>query len=137
MGRTDLGFDNGIRIGATAGSMETVKVEPTVEYALTNKEDVVCGESVPVGFDRVIWTYPGKELSAEQYYQLYKQTAGAASGSCFIRVPTREVSLVGSTYQVTYATYSAVMHWPEEGLLRGKYDRWIIPEIEFTNLIAV
>jgi hypothetical protein len=116
--------------------METVKVEPHVEYALTNKEDVVCGESVPVGFDRVIWTYPNKELSAEQYYQLYKQTDGAASGSVYIRVPTREVSLVGSTYQVTYATYAAVMHWPEEGLTRGKYDRWEIPEIEFTNLVA-
>jgi hypothetical protein len=116
--------------------METVKVEPEVEYALTQTEDVVCGETVPVGFDRVIWRYPNKELSAEQYYQLYKQTNGAASASVYIRVPTREVELVATTYQVVYATYAAVMHWPEEGLKLGRFKRWEIPDIEFTNLVA-
>jgi len=136
MGRTDLGFDTGIRIGVTAGSMETVKVEPIVDFRQGVTEDVVCGESKEVGYPTCLWTYPGMELTAEQYYQLYKHTAGAPSASVYIRVPTREVELVATTYQVVYATYSAVMHWPEEGVMRGLYNRWVVPEIEFTNLIA-
>lgn len=136
MARTDLGFEVGIRIGQTAGSMETVKVEPHVDFRQGQTEDVVCGEKKEVGYPICVWTYPDVELTAEQYYQLYKQTAGAPSASVFIRVPTREVSLQAGTYQVVYATYSAVMRWPDEGVTRGRYSRWVIPEIEFTQLVA-
>jgi len=137
MARTDLGFEIGVRIGATQGGMETCKVEPNVEYQLGTKEDVVCGESVPVGYPRVVWTYPGIELTSAQYYQLWNVTQGAASGTAYITVPTRTVELVAGTYQPQYATYQAVMKWPEEGVLLGKYNRWLVSEIEFTNLIAV
>lgn len=136
MGKTDLGFETGIRIGPSVGSMETVKVEPYVDFKQGVTEDVICGEKKEVGYPTCLWTYPDTELTAEQYYQLYKQTNGAASASVYIRVPTREVELVATTYQVVYTTYSAVMRWPEEGVVRGIYNRWIIPEIEFTNLIA-
>jgi len=136
MGRTDLGFEVGIRIGTSEGTMETVKVEPHVDFRQGLTEDVICGEKKETGYPVCVWTYPGMELSAEQYYQLWKMTSGAASGNVYIRVPTREVALVATTYQVVYATYAAVMRWPEEGLTRGMYDRWVIPEIEFTQLIA-
>lgn len=136
MGQTDLGFQSGIRIGTTLGNMETVKVEPHIEYRPGKTEDVVCGEKKETGYPVCIWTYPDMELSAEQYYQLWKQTNGALSGSVYIRIPTREVELVVSTYQVKYATYSAVMRWPDEGLVQGLYSRWVIPEIEFKTLVA-
>jgi hypothetical protein len=137
MGSDDLGFNTGVRIGTTVGNMETVKIQPHTDFNLGMTEDVVCGEKKEVGYPTVVWTYPDMELDGAQYYQLYKQTAGAASGSVVIRIPTREVALSAGTYDPVYATYNAVMRWPDEGITRGRYDRWVVESIEFTNLIAV
>lgn len=134
MGQTDQGFDTGVRIGTTVGNMETVKVEPHVEFKLGPTQDVVCGDKLPMGYPVCTWSYPNMELSGQQYYQLWKQTNGAASADVYIRVPTREVDI--TTYSPIYATYQAVMRWPEEGVVRGLYDRWVVEELEFTNLIA-
>jgi hypothetical protein len=135
MGTTDQGFDSGIRIGTTLGNMETVKVEPRVIFNLGPTVDVVCGDRVPMGYPECVWEYGDIELSGEQYYQLWKQTSGSASGDVYIRIPTREISV--ATYTPVYATYQGVMRWPEEGVTRGMYNRWLVPELEFTNLVAV
>lgn len=137
MGKTDLGFETEIFIGATAGSLEAVKIEPHVEFSISGEvERVVCGKSKATGYPRCRWTYPDRLLSGEQYYQLQSLVGNEASANVYIVTPTNEISI--TTYEPIHTTYQAIMNWPAEGVRRVHHNLWEIEDgILFTNLEPV
>lgn len=135
---TDLGFSTVVKIGATASTIEDVKVEPIVEYLPGSSRDkTVTGQEKWVGGLRCRWTYPDRLLSGEQFYQLKSLVGNSASASVVIDIPTQTINL--TTYLPVVATYNAIMHWPEEGVTQISMNRWAISDdgILFTQLTNV
>jgi hypothetical protein len=58
-----------------------------------------------------------------------------ASASVYIDIPTWDVN--PATYTPVVAAYSAVMHWPEEGVKIVRLNQWELPEIMFTGLVGL
>lgn len=135
---TDLGFATNIKIGASLATIEDVKIEPHVEFFRGEaKEKSVSSQDRNIGSPRCRWTYPDRELTGEQFYQLKNLVGQNASVTVYIDVRTQALDI--TTYQPIVASYQALMHWPEEGVTRIKYNRWQIPDegILFTQLVAV
>lgn len=130
----DLGRPTAIRIGATSGTRADVKIVPHIEFLPGQIDVTLCGAQRHVGFPRCRWTYPDRELTGEQFYQLKSLVGENASATVYIDVPTQTLDI--STYTPVVASYEAIMNWPEEGVIQGLYERWLIPDdgIVFTNL---
>lgn len=132
---TDLGFETHVRIGSSVATMTDVKVEPHVEFMLSEEFDkVVCGKTKATGYPRCRWTYPTMLLDGEQYYQLQALVANEASATVYLDIPTNEIDV--TTYEPVIGTYQAIMNWPPEGVHRVRYNQWEFPDdgILFTNL---
>ncbi len=135
---TDLGFTTDIKIGSSLDTVEDVKIKPHVEYipGVDTQQSVDASDRY-VGSPRCRWTYPDRELTGEQYYQLKNLVGQNASATVYIDIPTQ--TLDTTTYQPVITTYQAIMNWPEEGVTRIMYNRWQIPDdgIIFTQLVAI
>jgi hypothetical protein len=133
---TDNGWPTNIRIGASIATMADVKIEPHVEFIPAESiEEQMCGGDDWRGQPRCRWTYPDRLLTGEQFYQLKSLVGDNASASVYIDIPTWDVN--PATYTPVVAAYSAVMHWPEEGVKIVRLNQWELPEIMFTGLVGL
>lgn len=135
---TDLGIATVVKIGATVGSVEDVKIEPHVEFLPgIAQERTITRQDRYVGGQRCRWTYPDQLLSGEQFYQLKSLVGEDASATVYIDIPTQTINT--TTYVPQVATYQAIMHWPEEDVFMVSDSRWQLPGdgILFTQLTPV
>jgi hypothetical protein len=134
---TDLGFTTSVKIGADVNSVQDVKIEPHVEFLPGLVERSTCREDTLVSSARCRWTYPDRLLTGEQFHQLQSLVGEDASTSVVMDIPTQTLDL--STYTPQITTYSAVMHWPEEGVTRIAFNQWQFPDegILFTKLATL
>lgn len=74
------------------------------------------------------------ELTGQEYYQLRQLVGRNPSAQVYIRLPLDVVDT--TSYEPLWYTYQAQFHWPVEGVMQGNYNRWQMPDIELTNLVA-
>lgn len=132
---TDLGFNTDIKIGLTYETMAEVKIEPIVEFIPgSEQERNPCGGDSYQTSPRCRWTYPDRELTGEQFYQLKSLVGNSPSANVYFTTPTQTIN--PATYQPIVVAYSGVLHWPDEGVMMGRYYRWVMPDdgLLFTNL---
>lgn len=134
----DLGRTVRVKIGTTVNTVEDVKIEPHVEFIAGREiRRSLSGQDRYIGGSRCRWTYPDRLLTGEQFWQLKNLVGDDPSVSVIVDLPTQ--TLDTTTYQPTVVAYSAIMHWPEEGIIQVNQNRWTIPDegILFTNLVPV
>jgi predicted carbohydrate-binding protein with CBM5 and CBM33 domain len=131
----DLGLPTVTQIGTTVGNLADTKVAPVANYLpATATRGTVCGAQVAADGPRIIWKYPDRKLTGEQYYQLKNLVGENLSADVVIKTPTQQVST--STYEPVIATYNATMLWPAQGVDLVYKNMWTIPDdgIIFINL---
>jgi hypothetical protein len=135
---TDLGYTTDVKIGPDVNSVQDVKIEPHVEFLPgISRERTVTSQEKYVGGLRCRWTYPNRQLTGEQYYQLKSLVGEQMSGPVVIDIPTQTMNT--ATYTPVVATYNAIMHWPEKGVTRVSFNQWQFPNdgILFTQLTSI